>query len=250
MASSLVPVWRWLAVLMAVMTPVVLLVFSSGMAGMAIAQALPYVPEVIRQTQFGHIWSIEYVVVLVLLVAAWMPLGDESRTFALLALTAALLLLRAFSSHAIDHGGLAVAIYFVHEISASLWIGAILGLWFAVARGGMGRVWEISAAPRVSAVAEASVTILILSGIYTAYYSLAGDPSRLLYSIYGRTLIVKVAAAMVVLLIGGYNRFVLVPTMSQAASGRTLVRNVGVESALLIGVLFLAALLANTPPAH
>ncbi|MGH8013873.1 MAG: copper resistance D family protein [Candidatus Binataceae bacterium] len=249
-ARALTLLWRWLVVLMALMAPVALLVFSSDMANMAIEQVPPFVPEVIRQTHFGHVWSIEYALVLVLLVVAWVPLRIPTRTWALFVLAGALLLLRAFSDHAIDQGVLAVVIYLIHEASAGLWIGAILGLWFAMVRARMDRDWEIRAAPRVSLVAEASVTILILSGIYTAYYMLNRNPGALIHSTYGRVLIVKVGAATVVWLIGGYNRLVLVPTVNQAASGRSLVRNVGIESVLLIGVLFLAALLANTAPAH
>jgi hypothetical protein len=49
-------------------------------------------------------------------------------------------------------------------------------------------------------VAGWTVTILILSGLYTAYYSLGADSHRLIDSAYGRTLVDKVCAAMLVLL--------------------------------------------------
>ena len=99
-------------------------------------------------------------------------------------------------------------------------------------------------------VAGWTVAILILSGMYTAYYSLGADSHRLIDSAYGRTLVDKVCAAMLVLLIGAYNRYWVMPAVSQASAQESLLRNVGVESLLLIGVLGLAALLANTPPAH
>ena len=60
-----------------------------------------------------------------------------------------------------------------------------------------------------------TVTILILSGLYTAYYSLGADPHRLIDAAYGRTLVDKVCAAMLVLLIGAYNRYWLMPTVSE-----------------------------------
>jgi putative copper export protein len=63
-------------------------------------------------------------------------------------------------------------------------------------------------------------------------------------------LVEKVCAAMHVLLIGAYNRYYLMPAVSETSAQETLLRNVGLESLLLIGVLGLAALLANTPPAH
>ncbi len=55
---------------------------------------------------------------------------------------------------------------------------------------------------------------------------------------------------MLVLLIGAYNRYWLMPAVSESSAQASLLRNVGIESILLIGVLGLAALLANTPPAH
>jgi putative copper export protein len=63
-------------------------------------------------------------------------------------------------------------------------------------------------------------------------------------------LVVKIGAAIAVLLVGGYNRFVLFPDIAEHGSARLLIRNVGLESAALCGVLWLAAILANTPPAH
>jgi putative copper export protein len=72
----------------------------------------------------------------------------------------------------------------------------------------------------------------------------------LLFSIYGRTLIIKVSIFAGVVVIGAYNRYRLVPAAASAVPRRLLLRNVTVESGLLIGLLGLAALLANTPPPH
>ncbi len=160
------------------------------------------------------------------------------------------LLTLSLSSHAVDRGAIAVIVYFTHEIAAGLWIGAILGLWLCVACGSFDAHWLTQICPRVSRLAGWTVGILVLSGFYTAYYALTADPNRLIYTAYGQTLVVKVFAAILVLLIGAYNRFFLIPTIVRSSSRTALVRNVGIESILLIGILGLAALLANTPPAH
>jgi putative copper export protein len=89
-----------------------------------------------------------------------------------------------------------------------------------------------------------------LSGLYTAYYSLGADPHRLVEAAYGRALVDKICAAMLVLMIGAYNRYWVMPAVSETSAQESLLRNVGIESILLVGVLGLAALLANTPPAH
>jgi len=249
-AYSLTPLWRVLALLAFLISPIVLLVDCANMADVSLRAAIPFLPQVMHETHLGRIWLWAFPVTVFLLIAAWMP-GYRPIKIAILGiLTGALLALTSLSGHAIDRGALAVAVYFVHEVAAALWVGGILGLWLGVVHGGLGPEWVAQTAPRVSKLAGWTVTLLILSGLYTAYHSLDADPQRLIYAAYGRTLVVKVCAASLVLLIGAYNRYWLIPTMSKSPSQHSLLRNIGIESVLLIGVLGLAALLANTPPAH
>ncbi|HTY55605.1 MAG TPA: hypothetical protein VMB26_10415 [Candidatus Binataceae bacterium] len=51
-------------------------------------------------------------------------------------------------------------------------------------------------------------------------------------------------------MIGAYNRYLLMPSIDESTSETAMLLNVGYESMLLILVLGIAALLANTPPAH
>jgi len=250
MADALTPLWRGLALLAVVFSPLVLLVGTANMGDFSMRAAIPFLPQVIRETHFGHVWMWSFPLTLVLLAVAWTSGRGALRTAVLGLAACALLLLGGFSSHAIDRGRIAIVVYFTHEVAAALWIGAILGLWFGAVRGKLGSGWILRTAPRVSGVAGWTVTILILSGLYTAYYSLGADPHRLVDAAYGRTLVDKVCAAILVLLIGAYNRYWLMPSVSEASAQDSLLRNVGVESILLLGVLGLAALLANTPPAH
>ena len=249
-ASALTPLWRGLALLAALVSPLALLVGTANMADVSLRAAVPFLAQVARETHFGHVWSWSFPLTLALLVIPWTPGRGPLKTAALSLVAVALLLLVSFSSHAIDRGRIALIVYFTHEVAAALWIGAILGLWFGAVRGKLGSGWIQRTAPRVSSVAGWTVATLILSGLYTAYYSLGADPHRIIDSAYGRTLVDKVCAAMLVLLIGAYNRYYLMPTVSDTSAQETLLRNVGLESLLLIGVLGLAALLANTPPVH
>jgi len=250
MANALTPLWRGLALLAMVFSPLALLVGTANMGDLSMRAAIPFLPQVVRETHFGHVWMWSFPLTVMLTAVAWTFGRGRLRTAVLGLVACALLLLGSFSSHAIDRGKIAVTVYFIHEVAAALWIGAILGLWLGAVRGKLGSGWIRQAAPRVSGVAGWTVTILILSGLYTAYHSLGADPRRLIDAAYGRTLVDKVCAAMVVLLIGAYNRYWLMPNVSEASAQDSLLRNVGVESVLLIGVLGLAALLANTPPAH
>jgi copper resistance protein D len=250
MADALTPLWRGLALVAVVFSPLVLLVGTANMGELSLRGAIPFVPEVIRATHFGHVWSWSFPLALALPAIAWTRGRGRLKTAALGLVACALLLLVSLSSHAIDRGTIAIVVYFIHEVAAALWIGAILGLWIGAVRGKLGSEWIMQTAPRVSAAAGWTVTILIVSGLYTAYHSLGADPHRLIDAAYGRILVDKVCAAMFVLLIGTYNRYWLMPAVSEASAQQSLLRNVGVESVLLMGVVGLAALLANTPPVH
>lgn len=250
LADALTPLWRALSLLALFCAPLALLISVANMGDVSLRAAIAYLPEVIRETHFGHIWRLSLPLTVIPPLLAWAPGSARVRSAGIALATGALLLLVSLASHAIDRGGAAVAIYFVHEIAASLWIGAILTLWMGAIVGRLGARWITRTAPRVSSAAGWTVAVLILSGIYTAYYSLDADPRRLIYAAYGRVLVDKLCAAMLVLLIGGYNRYWLMPRVNESAAQESLLRNVGIESLLLIGVLGLAALLANTPPAH
>jgi hypothetical protein len=60
----------------------------------------------------------------------------------------------------------------------------------------------------------------------------------------------KIELFALVLAIAAYNRFCLMPTIDQPSARGRLLRAVGAESLMLIGVFGLAALLAATPPAR
>lgn len=247
---ALLAIWRPLAVVALALSPVLFVEIIAGMAGSAWLQALPYFFEVIRETHVGHVWQWRFPLVVALAIAGWLPLGRTVSGIALAALSASLLFCESLTSHAIDHGAIAVILFFIHELSAGLWIGAVFALWFGAHRAALNPRWIDLAAPWVSRLAAWTVLVLLLSGGYTAYRTLMGDPALLLYSAYGRNLLIKIGAAAIVLLIGGYNRFILIPDLAASHARRALLLNVLLESILLLGVIGLAALLANTPPAH
>ncbi|HJU29480.1 MAG TPA: CopD family protein [Candidatus Binataceae bacterium] len=247
---ALTGLWRAAALVAVAFMPLILLTGTASMADMPTMKAAPFAAEVVRETHFGHVWLYRFGAAMILAALAWAPMRGIARTISLCGVSGAMLALTALAGHAIDHGPPVIAVYVIHEMAASMWIGAVLALWIGAIRGRLGDDWVMRASVRVSSVAAWSVLAIVASGVYTAYVALDGDPSRLLYSAYGRALTVKLAATALVLLIGGYNRFFVIPAIAKPASRTVLVRNVGIESLMLAGVLGLAALLANTPPAH
>jgi putative copper export protein len=232
-------------------SPIMLLKLTAEMSGLPWREALAFVPEVMTQTHSGEVWRWVLIVAALLLVCVFAPLASAARAVALACFSAVLMFCQAQLGHAADHGSMAILVYLVHQAAAGSWIGALLGLWVVSRRAQPSLDWVARAARVVSTIAALSVAALVLSGASTAYLGLGISVDRLLFSSYGRTLIVKVVVFCAVLSIGAYTRERLIPDVAACGTQRILLRNVGIETLVLGGVVVgLAALLANTPPAR
>ncbi|MBF6561327.1 MAG: CopD family protein [Candidatus Binataceae bacterium] len=248
LARSLRGWWRGLATVVMVFCPLMFVGEVADMAGVTWSSALPLLGEVLAQTWAGHTWTVRLPAAGALALAAWLPIRDRMRPVALGIFSAVIMLCGSLKSHAIDFGAMAVALRFVHAIAAATWIGALFGYWIGARRTNPDD--RIPVAVALSRLATWSVVLLIVSGSYVAWEALGHNLGYLLYSSYGRVLTIKLEAFAVLLAIGGYNRFVLLPTLDRASSRRLLIRNVRVEVILIAGVIGVAALLAATPPAR
>ena len=249
--SVLSPLWRVLAGVSLLIAPFVILDIAAEMAAVSWREAIPMLPKVMIDTHVGRVWVSFMSTTVLLVVNAFFLQRHSFRTVGVLTLPTLLLFFIALASHATDKGSMAVAVYFVHEIAVGLWIGALLGLWMVARSGQVSEHWVKEAARRVSKIAAGCVLAVVLTGVYTTYEVLGMNVSLLLFSVYGRILSVKIILFGCVLALGAYNRYRLVPEVRVPRSRSALLRNVGIESLiLLVGVLALAALLANTPPAH
>ncbi len=250
MVCAVAPVWRMAAVAIAVISPFVLLGITAEMAGTSLRSAVALVPEVMAQTHAGEVWRTFLPVAAILVFAVLLPMSAWTRILAVCACAALLIFLEALAGHAIDKGPVAVAIDFVHEAAAGTWIGALIAFRMTAHRTAPPPLWVEKAARKVSTTAAWSVAAIAISGSFSAYQELGLDLYRLLYSTYGRTLVIKVVVFCVVLSIAAYNRERLMPEVSKADVQSTLLRNVGFESLILgLAVMGLASLLGNTPPA-
>jgi copper resistance protein D len=250
LARSLRGWWRALAIVVMVVCPLMFVGEVADMAGVTWWGAIPLLGEVLAQTWAGHTWTIRLPAAGALALAAWLPIGDRTRPIALGILCAVIMLTGSLKSHAIDFGAMAVALRFVHALAAATWIGALFGYWIGAHRTTPDERIPAGAAAVLSRLATWSVVLLIVSGGYIAYEALGHHLGNLLYSSYGHVLSIKLEAFAVLLAIGGYNRFVLIPTLDRASAQRVLIRNVGVEVLLIAGVIGVAALLSSTPPAR
>jgi putative copper export protein len=246
-AGDPIMLWRGLAILNLVMSPMVFMEMASGMAQASWMEVLPLVPRILRETFAGRIWTWRFLVVVMLAIIVWIPARATLVALGGLTLSAILLTLGSFTSHAIDKGLPMVAVYTLHQAGAGLWLGALVSLLMSARRGPA--VLE-AFAPRVSTVSAWSVGIMALSGPLIALRWLGWNPHLLVDSSYGRTLMVKIVIAAPVLLIGGYNRYWQMPAVAKSSVRSVLIRAVAAECVLLVAVLAWSAILANTPPPH
>jgi copper transport protein len=206
-------------------------------------------PQIMRETLAGRVWTWRLATALLLALAAWIPVPGRLPTALMFGISAALLALQSVTSHAVDKGAFAITIHFAHQAAAGLWIGALVSLLIG-ASGHARAEWLQAATSRVSTIAGWSVATLIGTGFIRAWDALGLRFDLLVNSLYGRTLLWKVGTAATVILIGGYNRYRLVGAVGESSARATLIRNVAVECALLAVVLGWSVVLANTPPPH
>lgn len=194
------------------------------------------------------------------------------------AMVTALLMASALGSarlgHAVNEGAFAVALDFVHLVTAATWIGGLALLLYMVWQA-QTKVVQWSdlqlAGARFGRLALACVTILAVSGIVLAFDILGWarlTDGKVLRAPYAGFLLGKIALAGLMVAVASVNRYVLLqdPTeagfagkLQQAAKTATggrltpmspngLRRTLAIEACLGAVVLLLAGLLASTGP--
>lgn len=149
---------------------------------------------------------------------------------------------------------LAVGADMLHLVAGSIWLGGLVALLLVLPDlSGRGTL-AVEVLAKFSAVAAAVLVALVLTGALLAW-RITGSWGVLFDSAYGRLLMVKVAAALIAVLIAVANRFALLPRLQQAthrrdrrAGVRLLVRATAAEAAVLVAVLLVTGFLVDKSP--
>jgi copper resistance protein D len=247
-ASVVIPWWRGFALVNLLFFGIFVIAKTAGMADVTWPQALPLIGEVMTGTHAGHVWRWQTTIALGFVAITFIPTRIRLRATIVMTLAALLLLMDSLTSHAIDYGRVTIAIDFAHLLAGGVWAGALLGCWL-INRGSRDEAQlAVSACHILSRLAFASVGVLILSGIYLVWRTIGFTLHELVDATYSHVLGVKLLFFAVALLIGAGNRFFLIPRLDHSSSRFKLVRNVGTEAVMLVVVIGVAALLANTSP--
>lgn len=214
-------------------------------------------------SRFGLLWSLRVALLLVLggslaRHAAWSESLAGRGVLIRLGLGLAAALAYSSMSHAAAQPAgrpAAIAADWLHLIAASVWVGGLLALLaglILIRRSETERWREVYALaiPRFSTLAIASVAILALTGLYSAWLQV-GNLEALRSTGYGRALLVKLALVLVLLELGAINLLVVGPRMRRSLDApRHFGYTVLAEAVLGVAVLLVVGVLTSLPPAR
>jgi putative copper export protein/mono/diheme cytochrome c family protein len=245
---------------------------AAGMSGKPLGAALSQgaVPIVLTRTRFGEDWQLRLglAVALGLCLLVQGRLRSRARgalSWTALLLAAAMLASLAWAGHGASTpgpaGDLHLAADFCHLLAAGLWLGTLppLIMLLAEARRSQDANWKAvvaRATRRYSAMAIASVAVLLTAGIVNTWF-LAGTVPALVGTEYGRLLLAKIGLFIAMLMVAAVNLLRLAPRLARPAYGtgnvvgRTVVRlqgNARIETGLGLGVIAIVGVLGTLPP--
>ncbi|MFD2273814.1 copper resistance D family protein [Undibacterium arcticum] len=244
----LVPLWWTLGICLALLT-----LSSSGelvrraleMSGRPIGELALVLPVVLSKTHFGRVWLLRPVALAVL----WLGWGRRRRldsrgvSAAMLAAACAIAASRSLSGHAADWGDITLheLMDWAHLLAASVWGGSLIALTVTgfrafTERADQRRQAVLDMAGRWSALAGAALAVVILTGIYNAWFELE-RPEALWETAYGRLLLVKVSLVLIIVTLGAANRYLGLPSLQAWCNGQA--RKEQASGALAIMLSFL-----------
>ena len=247
------------------------LVIASGIA-MIIVQAISIDSSIQNAiaTKFGNVWITRMLQSSILMGIALAVYRRTTRNkvspskaelYALLIIGLAVLVTSSLIAHAAaTEQAVAIILDFFHNAAASLWIGGIILLGFAV----VPRILSLNDArlapaalslliPRFSVLVVTLLGIAVITGPILLS-ALESDISLTVASLYGQILAVKLALAGVMVAMGAYSQFVVEKRAIAVAAGGTQIASSGlkrydrtlkIEAGVGIALLAMVSLMTN-----
>ena len=246
-----------------------LLLVSAQMSGQTIGDTLTQavVATVLTRTRFGQVWTLRFVLAVILAGLLLLPQGWRGRWWRWggLAFAAGTLASLAWAGHGAATpgrpGDLHLAADILHLLAAGAWVGSLIPLALMLAEirqnGDPGSAAAARrAVVRFSVLAAISVVILLAGGLVNTWF-LAGTIPALIGTEYGRLLLCKIAIFVTMVTFGAVNLLRMTPRLMPAAGPRQplvkaavgyLRRNALAEAGLGLSVLGIVAVLGILPP--
>jgi putative copper resistance protein D len=237
------------------------LAMAIGHEGMLAVVSNGTVWVLLIKTQFGHVWMVRLLLGAFMLGVLWLQRRSGAASqrwegfYAFLA--TCLIGSLAWAGHAGAtpdvEGDIHLAADILHLVAAGAWLGGLLPLWMLLRIAvkqpdqSFGLITQV-ATHRFSTLGLVAVGTLLATGAVNTW-ALAGRPSALLETGYGRLLLLKIALFMAMVAIASVNRFRLSPRLPGKDSSRRLAGNVLAEIGLGLALIAVVSVLGTLPPA-
>ncbi|MBW8832050.1 MAG: CopD family protein [Burkholderiales bacterium] len=239
---------------------------AAAMAEAPLVEAWNVIPAMLEATHVGHAWLVGFIALLAVLGISALPLPAVTAWRTSFVLPG--ILIFAYSRSAMSHAGTqgwvqaAVWVDMAHLLLVSLWSGAVFIAGFAALAHAIGpsAVARLDALRWIRALSKTATWTLagiVATGILNALRGL-GAVEPLFRSPYGNALLVKVVLVGVAALLGGFNRFRVMPRLLLALQvahdkvdepRRTFLLVLRVEAPVLLAALVAAGVMsASAPP--
>ncbi|EJJ29225.1 copper homeostasis membrane protein CopD [Rhizobium sp. CF142] len=245
---------RVAAVALAVIATVVVLPVRCAMLGNGWADGLDgdVMTSVLTGTSVGTAWAWQAVFAAFLLVVTLLPLRQKVAATAVV--SALLLCGLSLTGHAAMNDGWLRVLHrandMVHLLSGGAWVGALIPVALVLSRLGDSTIGAdaLTALIRFSTAGHVAVALVILSGVANSLLIIGGLP--LDWSVpYQRLLFLKIALALLMMLIAVFNRYGLVPRMGRShAAGKALAAGTVGELVIAACVVALVAWFGTLEP--
>ncbi|PKH43413.1 copper transport protein [Nocardioides alpinus] len=157
-------------------------------------------------------------------------------------------------SRAFTPSALLVAADVLHVTAGAVWLGGLVGLVLTIRALAGREALAAETLARFSTLAGGVLLAVAATGTFLAW-RIVGSWTGLVETSYGRLLLVKVAIALVVAGIGGWNRWRVLPSVHAAVgfgdrerAAAAVTRTVRVEAVLLVALLGVTGFLVNQSP--
>jgi putative copper resistance protein D len=202
------------------------------------------------------LWNLFLVLILLLTLCVRSDRQWRSTAWLLLAELVALTVVRAGTGHAAANGDFTVSefVQFCHLMSIAVWAGCVLAGGFLVLPSLLReqRTGDMMAfTRRLSRTVTFALAVVLLSGAYNAYVGLGGSVRPLATTQWGVLLDIKIVLVLAAVGMGAANRRMLGSDRSLSVEQTfALAATVRVEAVVMLAILIVSALLANSPPAN
>ncbi len=252
-----------LAAIFAFIANAIHLVFhASVMTETPLGEISSIIPIFLTKTKYGHFSLIRTGLLMAVALISYINVLRNSRTISVsgVLISIALVATISMSGHKGAEGYLNIpfALDMLHVISVSLWMGGLFFLIvcfsFLLKDAGV-ELWNTfkTTIRRFSDMATLCVTIALITGLGLSLLSVK-SPSILAGTGYGLSLVIKTLMAVAIFLLGGVNKFYLLPSLELSGridwnifSGKRSKLNMVVKVEAFIG---LAVLLATSLLTH